>query len=372
MVNRKKRSSKNNLKTLTYIAWGLGLVALVLSVLVVGYYLGYESAQNEITKKTKLEIQKQQNLPKKIDDAPKKNDTLSDGSVNNRLIEVLKKDVNISNYKEEINSEKVIKEEINGTKVKKDAAISVNSKEEGGAAHEYEDESIEIPPIPVLKEVRKHTGGRPKLAIIIDDVSTSSEVNALNSLGIILTKSFLPPRNGRADSAKLASHESQYMVHLPMEAQKFSAEEPFTLRVGDSQQDISHRIKELKELFPKVKYINNHTGSKFTSNEAAMNRLITALNENHIGFIDSRTTGKSEAPKVMKSFGLNYQGRDVFLDHQMDKANIISQIKEAIRVAQKHGTAIAIGHPHANTILALRESKNLFADVDLVTIDKLY
>ncbi|MFA6191570.1 MAG: divergent polysaccharide deacetylase family protein [Sulfurimonas sp.] len=371
MVKRKKRVSKNDSKTLTYIAWVLGLIALVLSALVVGYYLGYEGAQNEIAKKPKPERQKQQDLPKITDDSIKKNDALSDSTVNHRLIEVLKKDVNLTNYKEEINSEKIIKEEINSTKVKKDVPISVSSKEQGGAAHEYEDESIEIPPIPALKEVKKYTGGRPRLAIIIDDVSTPSEVNALNSLGIILTKSFLPPRNGRPDSAKLASHESQYMVHLPMEAQKFSAEEPFTLRVGDSQQDISHRIKELKELFPKVKYINNHTGSKFTSNEAAMNRLITALNENHINFIDSRTTSKSEAPKVMRSFGLNYQGRDVFLDHQMDKQTIILQIREAIKVAKKNGTAIAIGHPHPNTILALHESKGLFADVDLVTIDKL-
>ncbi|NOR57365.1 MAG: divergent polysaccharide deacetylase family protein, partial [Sulfurimonas sp.] len=63
---------------------------------------------------------------------------------------------------------------------------------------------------------------------------------------------------------------------------------------------------------------------------------------------------------------------DVFLDHAMDKASITTQIKRAIKIAKLHGTAIAIGHPHANTLLALHESKKLFKDVELVYINRLY
>jgi hypothetical protein len=121
-----------------------------------------------------------------------------------------------------------------------------------------------------------------------------------------------------------------------------------------------------------VEYINNHTGSKFTSNEIAMNRLIYALKREKIIFIDSRTTAKTKAPKVMKNFGLNYVARDVFLDHSTDKVSIKKAIKKAIKIAKLHGTAIAIGHPHANTILALHESKELFKDIELVYINRLY
>jgi len=184
--------------------------------------------------------------------------------------------------------------------------------------------------------------------------------------------SFLPPRAARPDSAKLAAHEKFYMVHLPMEAMHFNAEEPHTLRVKDSQQKISAKIKEIKRLFPKVAYINNHTGSKFTSNEIAMNRLIYALNANGIHFIDSRTTAKTMAPRVLKNFGFKYVARDVFLDHHMDKPYILKQIKKAVAVAKAHGEAIAIGHPHKNTLRALAESKELFKDVDLVQINKVY
>jgi polysaccharide deacetylase 2 family uncharacterized protein YibQ len=183
--------------------------------------------------------------------------------------------------------------------------------------------------------------------------------------------SFLPPSPRRPNTPKLASRESIYMVHLPMEAQNFSAEEPFTLRINDSQQLITQRVTEIKRLFPKVEYINNHTGSKFTANETAMNKLIFALKSNNINFIDSRTTAQTQAPIVLKNFGLNYVARDVFLDHHMEKEYVLEQIKVAIKVAKSHGSAIAIGHPHKNTLQALYESKKLLNQVDLVYINRL-
>jgi len=209
------------------------------------------------------------------------------------------------------------------------------------------------------------------LAIIIDDVSIKSHVNAIKGLDLPITMSFLPPSKSRPDSHTLAAKEDFYMVHLPMEAQNFKSEEPFTLKTGDSQEKISQRITELKKLFPRVGYINNHTGSKFTADESAMNKLMFSLKNQNIAFIDSRTTAESKVQKVATKYGMSYVGRDIFLDHQMDKPYIKSQIKKAIEVAKSHGSAIAIGHPHVNTILAINESKALFADVELVLVNKL-
>ena len=53
MAKRKRSKSVNSSKILTYIAWGLAVVAIVLSSLVGGYYLGFENANNEISKKNK-------------------------------------------------------------------------------------------------------------------------------------------------------------------------------------------------------------------------------------------------------------------------------------------------------------------------------
>ncbi|MDD2356477.1 MAG: divergent polysaccharide deacetylase family protein [Thiovulaceae bacterium] len=213
--------------------------------------------------------------------------------------------------------------------------------------------------------------GKPKLAIIIDDVSFSKEVKAIKKLDLTVTMSFLPPNLIHPDSAVLASKESFYMVHLPMEAVSFNASEPITLKVEDSQALISQRVDDVVKLFPRVKYLNNHTGSKFTADEVAMNRLIFALNAHHIEFIDSRTIAQTKAPKVMRAYGERYIGRDVFLDHTMNVEYVKKQIQEAVKVAKSKGYAVAIGHPHPNTLEALRESKELLSQVELVQINKI-
>ncbi len=332
--NNKKKTNPKASKLLTYIAWALALVALSMSTFLTGYYLGYDSAKDEFTQEKKVEKQKRLKVLKKLEKSVKSEHT----SVNKRLKEVLHKEAKKVNY------------------------VS--------ASHELDGGSLAKVPKLVRKEIQV-VKGKPKLAIIIDDVGTASQVKAIKSLRIPLTMSFLPPSKARPNTPKLAAKEKFYMVHLPMEARNWSAEEPKTLRVHDSQKVVLNRIKEIKKWFPKVHYINNHTGSKFTANETAMNRLIYALKKNSIYFIDSRTTAQTKAPKVLKNFGLKYVARDVFLDHHMDKPYVLKQIKQAIEVAKKHGTAIAIGHPHKNTLQALYESKKLLKDVDLVFINRL-
>ncbi len=237
------------------------------------------------------------------------------------------------------------------------------------AKHEYDASSK--PPNGLEKRVQKVAGQKGKLAIIFDDVSFSGDVKQIKALGIPVTMSFLPPTSRHPDSAKLAAGEPYYMVHLPMEAMNFNSPEKSTLLTTDSKTKVIERIHKVKKLFPNVEYINNHTGSKFTSDESAMNRLIFALRLEKIGFIDSRTTAESKAKKVMARYKMPYLARDIFLDHDDDVETIKSQIKKAVRIAKKYGKCIAICHPHNATLQALEESKLLFEDVELVRIDKL-
>lgn len=379
MSRRKKSTSKKQSNILTYIAWILVFVVVIMGSMAVGYYLGYENSKKDALKKESSKEQKRLSVVKKLEDESAKKDELS---VNNRLKEVLKKESKPADgadatkpaqeskpaKEDKPTKESKLSEEVKPAKVSK----LVEASEE--AAKEYEDASHEVDdavlPKPPKREIVK-SSARPKLAIIIDDVSIQSHVSAIKGLKLPITMSFLPPSKSRPNSHTLAAKEEFYMVHLPMEAQSFKAEEPLTLKIDDSQLKISQRIVELKTLFPRVGYINNHTGSKFTANEPAMDKLISTLKSQNITFVDSRTTGNSKASKVSKKYGLNYIGRDVFLDHQMDKPYILSQIKKAIEIAKTHGSAIAIGHPHANTILAINESKKLFADVELVLVEGL-
>jgi len=45
---KRKIKQTNSSKILTYLAWSLAIIALVLGVLVGGYYMGYEEAKNDI------------------------------------------------------------------------------------------------------------------------------------------------------------------------------------------------------------------------------------------------------------------------------------------------------------------------------------
>jgi len=241
--------------------------------------------------------------------------------------------------------------------------------------HEFDASPLGRPPKGPKREVSKtkiySNFKKPRLAIIIDDVSFAHDVKSIKALKIPLTMSFLPPTKIHPNSAKLASREKIYMVHLPLEAMNFKAEETTTLRASDSREKINRRVLEIKKLFPRAYYVNNHTGSKFTADERAVKNLIVSLNRQGIGFLDSRTTSKTKVPQVMKSLGKKYIARDIFLDHESDIHYIQNQILKAIKKAKEHGFAIAIGHPRKDTLQALKNSKKILKSVELVYINKV-
>lgn len=240
------------------------------------------------------------------------------------------------------------------------------------AHHEYAPTDNNATPSKTqIRAIHPTKSTNAKLVIIMDDVSHAHDVKAIHATGLPLVMSFLPPSSDHPETAQLAAKEKSYMVHFPMQAVSFNDEEPETLHICDSEEKIANRIKELKRLYPRVCYMNNHTGSKFTSDTASMEKLLPLLKKEGIIFVDSRTIGTTKAPKVSKKYGLRYLGRDVFLDHHNGVANIKKQIREAVKLAKRHGSAIAIGHPRPDTLEALRQSKALLAEVQLVGIDKI-
>lgn len=339
MPRKKKSASKQEHKNLIRAAWLLSFAALALIGFVAGYYVGYDEAKDEMIKKERSKEQKRVAMLNKLEESRKKSD---DTSISDRLKEVLKKEP------------------------KKTDTLETQGYED--ASHEVEEGAVLPKP---LERILTKPFTKPKLAIIIDDVSVRSHVSSIKSLNLPITMSFLPPSKFRPNSSALAAKEKFYMVHLPMEAKNFTKEEPLTLKVDDSQETISQRISEIKRLFPRVTYINNHTGSKFTSDEAAVKKLIYALDKEHINFIDSRTIASTKVPDVLKSYGKEYMSRDIFLDHEFDKSYVKEQIRKAVEFAKAHGSAIAIGHPHENTISAIRESKDTLSEVDLVLVNGL-
>lgn len=183
--------------------------------------------------------------------------------------------------------------------------------------------------------------------------------------------SFLPPTKQHPDSAKIAQNLPFYMIHFPMQAQSFKFEERGTLHVGDSYKRIEAKVANLRKLYPNATFTNNHTGSKFTSNDKSMDYLFKALKEYNFLFVDSRTTAKTVAKKYSKKYNMPYISRNIFLDNKQEFNYIQNQLKKAINIAKKSGYAIAIGHPHSMTLKVLKESKPLLKDLNLVYVKEL-
>ncbi len=350
----KKTRKKTSSSKLIYLVWFLAVVAIFLVIFLAGFFLG--KSDNRVKKEPVL-----QNIPKKEQKIEQKSDEV----VKKRLEDILKKRP-LPPLSED--TSKTTQQEIKEPPQQKPQSVEQMLEPSVDAKHELDSGEVE----PIAKKEKAKFGAKAKLAIIIDDVSVKSQVDKIKSLHLPLTMSFLPPSKERPNSNILANKEPFYMVHLPMEALHFNAEEPHTLRVSDSKEQVQMRVAKIKELFPKVRYINNHTGSKFTSDEKAVDKLIDALELQKIEFIDSRTIASSKVMSIMKKHGKRYMARDIFLDHEQDKEYVKSQIKKAIKFAKDHGSAIAIGHPHKNTLEALSESKTLFNDIELVRIDRLY
>jgi polysaccharide deacetylase 2 family uncharacterized protein YibQ len=214
---------------------------------------------------------------------------------------------------------------------------------------------------------------KPKLAIILDDVSNKSQLNKIQATGLKLTPAIFPPSQRSKTSHRLAKGLEHYMIHLPMESgsAQFNKQTK-TLITTFSKEQIEARVKEIRALFPTARFVNNHTGSVYTDNYDAMKTLYSMLRSEGFVFVDSRTIGSTKVQQIAEEFGDAYVARDVFIDNEHNVPYIHKQLQKAVDKAKKRGYAIAIGHPHKMTLKALSTAENIFADVELVYIDELY
>ncbi|WP_298056056.1 divergent polysaccharide deacetylase family protein [uncultured Campylobacter sp.] len=216
-------------------------------------------------------------------------------------------------------------------------------------------------------------GYKPRLVIIIDDVAYKHQADAIKAVNLKLTPSFFPATSAHPETPVLARRFSFYMIHLPMQALGgFKGAEIGTLTVNDDYEKIAKKLQSIKRDFPNLKYINNHTGSRFTSDAAAMDRMMRAVRDENLIFVDSKTTSPTKVYGAAKKYSMPYIARDVFLDHDGSKAAVRKQLKYAVELAKKRSYAIAIGHPHKNTLEVLQESAKLLQEVEVVYLKDLF
>lgn len=262
------------------------------------------------------------------------------------------------------NSEQNEQEKIGKEKPKKDEKAKF-------ANSQKTDKEIATEPNEVKAAVK--AGYKPRLVIIIDDVAYKHQADAIKSVNLKLTPSFFPATSAHPETPVLARRFSFYMIHLPMQALGgFKGAEIGTLTVNDDYEKIAKKLQSIKRDFPDLKYINNHTGSRFTSDAAAMDRMMRAVRDENLIFVDSKTISPTKVYGAAKKYSMPYIARDVFLDHDGSKAAVRKQLKYAVELAKKRSYAIAIGHPHKNTIEVLQESAKLLQEVEVVYLKDLF
>lgn len=258
--------------------------------------------------------------------------------------------------------------------IKEEKAKELNAKKETKEQNKNkEKEKIDEKSIVTNKDSFTYDKkSKPKIAIVIDDVTTQVQKDTILSMGYKITMAFLPPTNSHPTSAKIALNLPFYMIHFPMQASpKFKGQEINSLNITDSYETIEKRVKQLREWYPNAVYTNNHTGSVFTENEEAMDKLFRALKKYNFIFVDSRTSNKSVAKKYAQKYNMPYIVRNTFIDNEENYEYIQNQLKQAIEIAKKQGYSIAIGHPHAVTLKVLKDSKNLLKDVEPIFVNQL-
>ena len=255
-------------------------------------------------------------------------------------------------------------------KVEKDKLEKVEKKE---PYNKESYKSIDDKNIITPKDTYKYDKSyKPKIAILIDDVTTQKQKDTILNMGYKINMAFLPPTSGHASSAKIAQDLPFYMIHFPMQASSaFKGEEPNTLKITDSYETIEKRVQQLRSWYPNAIYTNNHTGSVFTENEEAMDKLFRALKKYNFIFVDSRTSNKSVVKKYAKKYDMPYIVRNTFIDNDLSYQKVQNQLKKAIEIAKTNGYSIAIGHPHTVTLQVLKDSKHLLKDVEPIFINKL-
>ncbi|TYA15762.1 divergent polysaccharide deacetylase family protein [Aggregatibacter actinomycetemcomitans] len=214
-----------------------------------------------------------------------------------------------------------------------------------------------------------------KLAIVIDDLGyhpkEDAQILALPkavSVAIIPAAPYAKQRNQQAHQ-----QGRDILIHMPMETVSKMKIEGGGLHLGMNQEEVNHRVQTAKKIVSHAIGMNNHMGSAATADVPLMTKLMTALRERHLFFLDSRTIGRSVAGKIAKAQGVLALDRHIFLDDSNDLADVQRQFRAAVQYAQKHGTAIAIGHPRKNTIAVLQaDIINLPSDVQLVSMGSLW
>ncbi len=219
--------------------------------------------------------------------------------------------------------------------------------------------SLSLTPLPPAAGTKvQQVAANPRLAIVIDDLGEDLEfVRGLGSLPLPVAFSVWPDSSHARETARLAEHFGRdLLIHQPMEPKGYPQVNPgkSPLLANMTRDQIQATVRASLDKVPGAKGMNNHMGSRFTESGPGVKAVLEVLQGRHLFFLDSMTTQQSVGKREAARLGLPVYSRDVFLDNVAKVEAVTHQLLLAERLALTTGRAIAIGHPNAETLAALK------------------
>jgi len=223
-----------------------------------------------------------------------------------------------------------------------------------GPEHEF---AVETVPETLRVEGPPPLGRGAVVSVVIDDLGRSlSDLDTIAGLGVPVTYAVLPYESRTSEVvATLERRGVEMIVHLPMEPTNGADPGPGALTEAMSRRQLVRATRRALEAVPGAVGVNNHMGSRLSADRGAMDAILGVIGRHGLYFLDSRTSAESVAYQEARALDLPAAERQVFLDPDPRPEAVRYQFRRLLEEARKRGSAIAIGHPHPETLRVLQE-----------------
>lgn len=200
----------------------------------------------------------------------------------------------------------------------------------------------------------------PRITIVIDDMGENPKAaQALLRLNMPVTLAIWPFSRYAEQTANTAHQAGrEILIHYPMEPMQspFIKAGPGELKLSMSAEEIDRLLSSSLSKVPHAAGLNNHMGSRFTSNPVTSAIVCDTLAREGLFVLDSVTLGQSVFYREARQKGLPAYRRSVFLDDgPRTVKSVLKELERTEQLARQHGQAVAIGHPHPETLAALKQ-----------------
>lgn len=224
-----------------------------------------------------------------------------------------------------------------------------------------------------------HAESMKKMVIIIDDLGNGMKgTNEMLNMPITLNVAIMPFLPTTKKDAELAHEKGiDVLVHMPMEPRKGKKDwlGPGAITTDLSDEEIRKRVHAAIDDVPYAVAMNNHMGSKVTSDRRIMSIVLDVCKERGLFFVDSKTDHQSVVAELAVQKGMPPVENDIFLDDQYSISHISRQMRLAEEKLKQQDTCITIGHvgvPGLMTAGIIRDAiPRLTGKVEWISISKM-